>query len=59
MKTQKVTIGSVYADPNQGISAKFCFPEDFESGKKYPAIICAHPIGTARSKPRATSMPRV
>ena len=47
---QKVTINSIYADLNQGISAEWRFPEGFDASKKHPVIICAHPIGSCKEQ---------
>lgn len=44
MKT--VSIKHTYWD----IAADIYFPDDFNSEKKYPAIISAHPIGSCKEQ---------
>ena len=58
METKKVSIGSIYADLNQGISAEWRFPEGFDASKKHPVIISPTPSARAKSKPQATCTPK-
>ena len=59
METQKITIGSIYADLNQGISAEFHYPADFDRSKKIPDHHLRPTLSAAaKNKPPATSMPK-
>lgn len=46
MSEQKVT----FKNRNWEVSAILQFPENFDASKKYPAIVCAHPISSCKEQ---------
>lgn len=46
MSQQKVT----FKNQNWDVAAILQFPENFDANKKYPAIVCAHPISSCKEQ---------
>lgn len=46
MSQQKVTFKNRHWD----VAAILQFPENFDAGKKYPAVVCAHPISSCKEQ---------